>query len=52
MEASMARIDQTRWQAVEDIARLRELRDSRLDEFQRQQPEILLPPPPFRETAI
>jgi len=42
MEASMARIDQARWQAGANIARFRELLDFPLDEFQRRQLNKLL----------
>jgi hypothetical protein len=42
MEASMARIDQTRWQVTANIARFRELLEIPLDEFQRRQVNKLL----------
>jgi hypothetical protein len=50
MEASMARVDQSRWQGMLGIARFRELLGSRLDEIQRQQP--VLTPGPFRKSTI
>ena len=48
----MARIDQTRWQDAGYFARCRWLLEFRLDGFPQQQREVVLPPPPFRETAI